>query len=240
MTVPLWLGLAVARAHAPATLEIVLERPAVVVVDGQIVPYTPAGPTTRLTVRGLAPGLHEVAFHDCTGNLLREEDVRLPRGGRARVRLARRVEVETRPELSVTVDGQALTVAVDAGGSIQVSIDAGAATHQEEDAREAQETRQKQRRDVPANRLVTFRSLDGEWANVYLDGKLVWELRAGESEITLPVATGEHHLFVRDFMDDETWSEGTLVVSGEADLVIGIAENRPVQVFNDRNAFRGR
>ena len=38
---------------------------------------------------------------------------------------------------------------------------------------------------------MTFRSTDEEWANVYLDGKNVWELRAG--------AVKEYQIHPRDF-----------------------------------------
>ncbi len=92
----------------------------------------------------------------------------------------------------------------------------------------------------PATRQVTFRITDDSWANVYLDGELVWEPRAMAGEKTITVTTGEHRLTVKDFMDDDVWSNGTLVIDGWTDLIIGIAEESQVEVFNDSDAFYPR
>ena len=90
---------------------------------------------------------------------------------------------------------------------------------------------------VPATRSITFRSTDEEWANVYLDGRKVWEIRAMDREKTITVATGEHTLEIRDFMENETWCKGRLFVDGRTDLIVGITEDQPVEVYNDRFAF---
>lgn len=92
----------------------------------------------------------------------------------------------------------------------------------------------------PGTRQVTFRVTDDSWANVYLDGKKVWEPRAMAGEKTITVSTGEHRLTVKDFMDDDVWSNGTLVVDGWTDLIIGITEEAQVEVFNDSDAFYPR
>ena len=89
----------------------------------------------------------------------------------------------------------------------------------------------------PATRQVTFRITDDAWANVYIDGEKVWEPRAMAGEKTITVTTGEHRLTVKDFMDDDVWSNGTLVVDGWTDLIIGIAEESQVEVYNDGDAF---
>jgi hypothetical protein len=91
---------------------------------------------------------------------------------------------------------------------------------------------------VPATRTVTFRSTDEEWANVYIDGARVWEIRAMDTEKSITLSTGEHTLEVKDFMENETWCKGRLLVDGHTDLIIGITEGRPVEVYNDSNAFR--
>jgi len=91
---------------------------------------------------------------------------------------------------------------------------------------------------VPASRTVTFRTTDQEWANVYIDGAKVWELRAMDTEKTITLTTGEHTLEVKDFMENSTWCKGRLLVDGHTDLIIGISEGRPVEVYNDSNAFR--
>lgn len=92
----------------------------------------------------------------------------------------------------------------------------------------------------PGSRNVTFRITDDSWANVYIDGKKVWEPRAMAGEKTISVTTGEHRLTVKDFMDDEIWSNGTLVVDGWTDLIIGITEESQIEVFNDSDAFYSR
>lgn len=89
----------------------------------------------------------------------------------------------------------------------------------------------------PASRNVTFRVTDDSWANVYIDGKLVYEPRAMADEKTISLSTGEHHIEVKDFMDNDVWCRGTLVVDGWTDLIIGLAEESQIQVFNDSDAF---
>ncbi len=89
----------------------------------------------------------------------------------------------------------------------------------------------------PASRNVTFRVTDESWANVYIDGKLVYEPRAFAEEKTISLSTGEHHIEVKDFMDNDVWCRGTLVVDGWTDLIIGLAEESQIQVFNDSDAF---
>ncbi len=91
---------------------------------------------------------------------------------------------------------------------------------------------------LPATRKVTFRTTDEEWANIYIDGRKVWEIRAMDTEKTITLATGEHSLLVKDFMEDETWCRGKLIVDGRKDLVIGVTYNRAVEVYNDPKAFR--
>ena len=91
---------------------------------------------------------------------------------------------------------------------------------------------------VPATRTITFRTTDEEWANVYIDGAKVWEVRAMDKEKTVTVSTGEHVLEVKDFMENTTWCKGRLIVDGYTDLIIGITEGKPVEVYNDSNAFR--
>ena len=91
---------------------------------------------------------------------------------------------------------------------------------------------------VPATRTITFRTTDEEWANVYIDGAKVWEIRAMDEEKTVTVTTGEHVLEVKDFMENNTWCKGRLIVDGYTDLIIGITKEKPVEVYNDSDAFR--
>jgi hypothetical protein len=91
---------------------------------------------------------------------------------------------------------------------------------------------------VPASRRVTFRSTDGEWGSVYVDGKKVWEIRAGAQEKAITLSTGEHTVEIKDFMENETWCKGRLVVDGRTDLVVGLAEGQQPEVYNDSRAWR--
>jgi len=97
------------------------------------------------------------------------------------------------------------------------------------------------RREVlPSSRDVTFRVTDDSWSNVYLDGRKVYEPRAMADEKTISVSVGEHTIEVKDFMDNDVWCRGTLIVDGHTDLIIGLAEEKSIEVFNDRGAFIGR
>ena len=91
---------------------------------------------------------------------------------------------------------------------------------------------------APAERRVTLRSTDEEWGNVFIDGKRVWEIRAMDTEKSIILTTGEHTIEVKDFMENETWCKGRLIVDGYTDLIIGVTKGRDVEVFNDSNAFR--
>lgn len=97
-----------------------------------------------------------------------------------------------------------------------------------------------EQRPAPAqSRSVTFRSTDGEWASVYVDGKKIWEVRVGTTERAITLPTGDHTIEVKDFMENTTWCKGRLFVSGYTDLVIGISEGGPFEVYNDGAAFSG-
>ena len=94
-------------------------------------------------------------------------------------------------------------------------------------------------RSQPVIRKVTFRSTDGEWGSVYVDGKRVWEIRAGAQEKSITLMSGEHTVEIKDFMENECWCKGTLVVSYDRDLTIGLTKEQPPEVFNDSGAFLG-
>jgi hypothetical protein len=93
---------------------------------------------------------------------------------------------------------------------------------------------------VPSSRNVTFRVTDDSWFNVYIDGRKVYEPRAMADDKTISLTTGEHSIVVKDFMDNDIWCEGTLIIDGHTDLIIGISEESTIEVFNDRAAFIGR
>lgn len=97
-----------------------------------------------------------------------------------------------------------------------------------------------EQRPAPAqSRSVTFRSTDGEWGSVFVDGKKIWEIRVGTTERSVVLPAGDHTIEVKDFMESTSWCKGRLYVSGHTDLVIGISEGAPLEVYNDASAFGG-
>ncbi len=82
----------------------------------------------------------------------------------------------------------------------------------------------------PAQVQVALRSLAGAWANVYVDGRLVWEPKSFDKEKTLDVRPGVYTIEVRDFMNTETWAKGRLHVDGTTHLAVGIG-NETVEIY---------
>jgi hypothetical protein len=94
------------------------------------------------------------------------------------------------------------------------------------------------RRD-PVSRKVTFRSTDGEWGSLYVDGKKVWEIRSGAQEKSISLLSGDHTIEIKDFMEHESWCKGTLVVAPDQDLTVGLTKEQAPEVYNDAGAFLG-
>lgn len=84
--------------------------------------------------------------------------------------------------------------------------------------------------------VVTFTATD--WANVRVDGDLL-ELRNDHSaSVTLPA--GPHTVEVRDFMDNEVWAKGTLLVSGGGTIKIGVVKGGAPEIYNRQGAWTAR
>lgn len=79
---------------------------------------------------------------------------------------------------------------------------------------------------------VEFRSIDGEWADLYVDGEKIAEFRVNSPPATVRLTPGAHKVEVRDFMGNETWDAGHLMVVGGGTIKVGFGEKSGVEVYN--------
>jgi hypothetical protein len=88
---------------------------------------------------------------------------------------------------------------------------------------------------APAAVQLVLRSVDGEWADVLVDGLVVAELR-NQREAIVTLTPGRHTVEVREFLERGayTWAQ---VDTGYAHVMtLGIAEDRPI-TFYDEGAY---
>jgi hypothetical protein len=90
---------------------------------------------------------------------------------------------------------------------------------------------------APTTAAITFRRTDTTWANVWVDGQIIFEPKNYETEQTVTLKPGAHRVKVEGFMGGDAWSEGTLAVEAGKDLVIGFAEGKPFDVYGDPGSF---
>ncbi len=88
---------------------------------------------------------------------------------------------------------------------------------------------------VPSKVKLVLRSTDGEWADVYVDGKMVSEFR-NESEKVVWISPGVHQVEVRDFMANSAYSRARIDTAYVDHLTIGIAEDQPMVCY-DHDGF---
>lgn len=256
-----------AFANPHSRIVITTDRPVVVVLDGAYLEYTEG--TTNVEKWNIAPGRHLLEIKNMVGKTLYETDLQVPSGGPVELRarwkdkafeiidtvfveapapapevivMEREAPVHDRVSVSVGVPGHGGVIVSGSASSSSTHESVSVHGHHGGVVVVTEETRHEPdvRVAIPASRTVTFRVTDGSWSNVYIDGKKVYEPRAMADEETVTVATGEHTIEVKDFMDNEVWCRGTLYVDGHTDLIIGIAEEKPIEVFNDRSAFVAR
>ena len=81
---------------------------------------------------------------------------------------------------------------------------------------------------------VQFATLDGTWADVYVDGTVVGEFRNRPQSWVVPLEPGPHRVEIKDFMNTETWALGVLTVPRgfEGSLKLGFAKGRALEVYN--------
>lgn len=138
--------------------------------------------------------------------------------------------------LEVYSDPRALTASAAEATRLRDSRDRG---HRYQTGPRREPDRNHQRPGEPASPVrVELTPIDGTWANVRIDGRLVAELRGFDKTVSLTLPPGIHTIEVRDFMDDDVWSRGQLIVGGTPTLRIGIDEDAAPMVYNDPGAFR--
>ena len=84
---------------------------------------------------------------------------------------------------------------------------------------------------APGKVSVVFRSRDGEWFDVQVDGQTVAELR-NEDEVRVPVSPGVHTVELVKFMADEPFATGRLDTAGAAEIIFGVRTDGGVEVYN--------
>ena len=86
---------------------------------------------------------------------------------------------------------------------------------------------------------VQFSTLDGAWANVYVDGTVIGEFRNRPQSLTVSIDPGAHRVEIKDFMNTETWVLGTLTVprSFDGTLKLGFGKGRALEVYNAPGAW---
>lgn len=85
---------------------------------------------------------------------------------------------------------------------------------------------------------VEFRSVDGEWADVYVDGKKEAEFRVNTGSVMIPLVPGTHKVEIRDFMGKKVWDSGYLEVVPGPTMKLGFGENAGVEVYTHPELWR--
>ncbi len=86
-------------------------------------------------------------------------------------------------------------------------------------------------RQLPARVDLVIRSLDGEWVDVRVDGKVMLELR-NRSEGTIPVSPGKHTIEFLEFMDERPYASGRLDTAYASLVTFGITEDQKPVVYD--------
>jgi hypothetical protein len=83
---------------------------------------------------------------------------------------------------------------------------------------------------------LRIRSLDGEWADIYLNGALLVRLRRHEeAESFMP--QGKHILEVREYLADEPYCRAERVTGDTPEILIDVEQDQPIRTFN-HDTFR--
>lgn len=91
---------------------------------------------------------------------------------------------------------------------------------------------------LPDRVRLTFRSLDGEWVDIRVDGKVVAEMR-NDDEVSVYVTPGVHTVEFLEFMEDQPYASGRLDTDYAEQVTFGLTENSPAVVY-DHDGWRGR
>lgn len=206
------------------------DAPVGVWLDGVAVPYVPG--TLTAVAADVPAGTHMLVLGDASGRVVYGAEIALPENADARVRWSRgrfalieTVALPVPPALVVDVTSRVRAGRVPMPSPLPpVVVGAPPAGDPTPVAQ--------------APSVVEFSSIDGEWANVRVDGELVAEFRNGDAKKAVTLDPGPHTVEVRSFMDDDVWAKGTLIVSGGGTIKVGIAEGRAPEVYNRPGAWR--
>ncbi|MCO4746171.1 MAG: hypothetical protein KC912_15345 [Proteobacteria bacterium] len=91
---------------------------------------------------------------------------------------------------------------------------------------------------VPDEVTLRVRSRDGEWADVLVDGKVVLEIRNSDEE-SVQISPGRHTIEVREFMEEEPYTSGTLETGVSGLVTLGIEEGKPTVAY-DHDGWQSR
>lgn len=83
---------------------------------------------------------------------------------------------------------------------------------------------------------LRIRSLDGEWADLYVNGDLLARIRSQE-ETEAFVPQGKHILEVREYLASEPYCRAELVTGDTPEVLIDVEQDQPIRSFNHQ-AFR--
>lgn len=84
---------------------------------------------------------------------------------------------------------------------------------------------------LPASVKLVLRSLDGEWADVVVDGKVVAEFR-NQDEVIVTIKPGKHQIEVREFMDDTPYTTGRLDTGYASEITFGLREGERMTCYD--------
>ena len=82
---------------------------------------------------------------------------------------------------------------------------------------------------------LVLRSVDGEWADVLVDGLVVAELR-NQREALVTLSPGRHTVEVREFLERTSYTWAQVDTGYASVMTLGISEDRPI-TFYDEGAY---
>ncbi len=89
---------------------------------------------------------------------------------------------------------------------------------------------------APTSVRLVLRSLDGEWADVLVNGKVVAEFR-NEDEKVVTIPAGLHTIEIREFMEEVPYAKGRLETGYATTITFGLREGAPVEVYDHDGWF---
>lgn len=85
--------------------------------------------------------------------------------------------------------------------------------------------------EIVGGTVLVFRSVDGEWVDVRVDGELVAQLRGSNAEERVRVRDGVHHVSFTGFMEEAPYAQGQLTAGEDEEVVFGVQRKSGVEVY---------